>query len=75
MAHLSPDDRKFFEENGYLVKHDMLTDGRIQEGLDVLWEHIEADRNDPQTWIGAGPRNPRCSYGGGRDRQRMPLCL
>mgnify|MGYP001161044552 FL=1 len=62
MAHLSPDDRKFFEENGYLVKHDLLTEDQIQKAQEVIWENLEnetdVDRNDPRTWIRDGPRTP-----------------
>ncbi len=60
MAHLTAEDKAAFKENGYLVKHDMLTEQQIQDGLDVLWENIEADRHDPETWVNAGPRNPKC---------------
>ena len=62
MAHLSPDDRKFFEENGYLVKYDLLTEDQIQKAQEVIWENLEketdVDRNDPRTWIRDGPRTP-----------------
>ncbi len=58
MPHLTPADKTFFKENGYLVKHDTLTQEQIRHAQDALWEGIQADRNDPQTWIGAQPRVP-----------------
>ena len=58
MAYLSSADKTFFKENGYLVKRDTLTREQICNAQDALWEGIEADRNDPQTWIGAQPRVP-----------------
>ena len=58
MPHLTPADKTFFKENGYLVKHDTLTLEQIRRAQDALWEGIQADRNDPQSWIGAQPRVP-----------------
>ena len=41
-----------------MVKHDTLTEEQLQNALDVIWEHLECDRDDPGTWIDSGPRNP-----------------
>ncbi len=60
MPHLSAEDKVFFKDNGYLVKHDMLTQEQVEEALDVIWEHVEADRADSGSWIDAGPISPRC---------------
>ena len=58
MAHLTSADKAFFKENGYLVVKDALSEELVRNAQDALWEGIEADREDPQTWIGAGPRSP-----------------
>ncbi len=58
MPYLTSDDKATFKENGYLVKHDTLTEEQLQNALDVIWEHLECDRDDPGTWIDSGPRNP-----------------
>ena len=58
MPYLTYDDKATFKENGYLVKHDLLTEEQLQNALDVIWEHLECDRDDPGTWIDSGPRNP-----------------
>ncbi len=58
MPHLTDADKNFFKENGYLVKHNVLSAVQISAAQDALWEGIEADRNDPKTWIDANPRVP-----------------
>ena len=58
MAYLTPEDRATFKENGYLVKHNTLTEEQLQKALDVIWERLDCDRDDPGTWIDSGPRNP-----------------
>jgi hypothetical protein len=58
MSHLTPADKTFFKENGYLVKHNTLTQEQIRNAQDALWEGIQADRSDPATWINAQPRSP-----------------
>jgi len=57
---LTPEDKAFFKENGYLVKRDTLTDEQVTAGVDEIWKHIEADRSDPSTWMDAGPVFPKC---------------
>lgn len=58
MSYLTPEDKAFFKENGYLVKHGTLTEDQIRKAQDALWEGIKADRSEPRTWIQAGPRAP-----------------
>ena len=31
-----------------------MNEGQIQRAVDTLWSYIEADRNDPETWVDAG---------------------
>ena len=52
---LKAEQKTFFKENGYLLLHDTLTDEQVKAGIETIWPHIEADREDPSTWIGAGP--------------------
>ncbi len=62
MAYFTEADKTHFKENGYIVKHDVVPMPLINRAIDILWEEIEADRNDPQTWINAGPGgNLKCS--------------
>lgn len=58
MSHLKVEEKAFFKENGYLICRDVLTSEQIKAARDALWEGIEADRDDPATWVGAGPRVP-----------------
>ena len=56
MAYFTTEDKAFFKANGYVVGHDTLREEQVRRAVDVLWEHIEADRDDPETWVNAGPR-------------------
>ena len=58
MPHLSLEDKLFFKRDGYLIKHEVLSEQQITNALDALWTGIRADRHDPDTWVGAGPRSP-----------------
>ena len=58
MSHLTFEDKDFFKENGYLIKRGVLSDAQVQAARDALWDGIEADRNQPETWVQAGPRGP-----------------
>ncbi len=60
MSLLTAKDKAFFKENGYLIRHNMLSEGQIERAVDTLWSYIVADRNDPQIWVDAGPRSPDC---------------
>lgn len=50
------EDKKKFKENGYLIKRKVIDPERVEAALDVIWENIEEDRNNPETWIGKGYR-------------------
>lgn len=58
MPHLTSADRRSFKENGCLIVRGVLTSAQIQAAQDALWTGIEADRDDPATWVEAGPRTP-----------------
>ncbi len=58
MPYLSASDKCFFKENGCLIVRGALTSAQVRAARDALWTGIEADRDDPATWIDAGPRTP-----------------
>ena len=58
MPHLTGAHKTFFKENGYLVVPDLLTPGQIEDAQKALWTGIEADREEPESWINAEPRTP-----------------
>lgn len=58
MPYLTDPEKAFFKENGYLIRTDLLTAEQVDAARDALWEGIEADRDDPDTWVNAGPRSP-----------------
>ena len=58
MPHLTSADKRSFKENGCLIVRGALTAAQIQAAQDALWTGIDADRDDPATWIEAGPRTP-----------------
>ena len=62
MSYFSTEEKRFFKENGYVVKPDLITPEQVANAQDAVWEHIHADRNDPDSWIDAGPKgNLPCS--------------
>jgi hypothetical protein len=62
MSYFTNEEKSFFKQNGYVVKHNVVPKDQIENAKDVLWDHIEADRNDPKSWIDAGPKgNLPCS--------------
>ena len=56
MAYLTEADKTFFKENGYLVVRGALDQEAIDAALDRLWEAMDEDRNDPESWIRKGYR-------------------
>ena len=58
MPHLTPEQKAAFKANGALIIRNALTPAQIRAARDALWEGIAADRDDPETWIDAGPRVP-----------------
>ncbi len=58
MANLSMVDKQFFKDNGYLIKRSVLSCDQVEAARNSLWSGIDADRDDPSTWVGAGPRVP-----------------
>ena len=58
MPHLTPAQKSDFKENGCLTIREALMPEQVKAAQDALWEGIEADRDDPDTWVEAGPSGP-----------------
>ena len=56
MAVLSSEDRAFWEENGYVVIHDAAPPELIQNTAEAVWDFLEMDANNPDTWYPDPPR-------------------
>lgn len=50
MSILSGDDHAFWEENGYVVVPNAVPQENLDRVIDVTWEFLEMDPNDPETW-------------------------
>ena len=50
MSILSAQDHAFWEENGYVVVPNVVPKANLDAVVDVVWEFLEMDPNDPQTW-------------------------
>ncbi|MBM3264577.1 MAG: phytanoyl-CoA dioxygenase family protein [candidate division Zixibacteria bacterium] len=47
---LSPEDRQFWEENGYVVVHDAVPPENLQPVIDDLWWFLGMNPDDPDDW-------------------------
>ena len=56
MAVLSSEDRAFWEENGYVVIHDAAPPELIQNTAQAVWDFLEMDADNPDTWYPDPPR-------------------
>jgi hypothetical protein len=50
---LSEADLAFFEEHGYVVVHDAVTPEQCAAAERAVWEFLDMDPRDPETWYGA----------------------
>ena len=55
MTYFSYEEKVFFKQNGYIVKPNTVTLELIEPALEVIWQHIDADRDQTGSWINAGP--------------------
>ena len=44
MTYFSYEEKIFFKQNGYIVKPNTVTLELIEPALEVIWQHIDADR-------------------------------
>ena len=63
MPVLSKEDWAFWEENGYVVVHDAVPQENLDAMVDVVWEFLEMDRDNPEDWYKHQPytRGNPCS--------------
>jgi hypothetical protein len=47
---LTPEDHAFFKENGYVVIPNAVPQENLDAVVDLIWEFLEMDRNDPEDW-------------------------
>ncbi|MCB9155695.1 MAG: phytanoyl-CoA dioxygenase family protein [Caldilineaceae bacterium] len=50
---LSPEQRAFWEENGYVIIPNAVPQENLDAVIDAVWEFLQVDRNDPETWYSA----------------------
>lgn len=56
MSHLTPEQKAFFKENGYLIVRRCVDRSLTDPVLDLVWANMEEKRDDPITWIDKGYR-------------------
>ncbi|MCH2663397.1 phytanoyl-CoA dioxygenase family protein [bacterium] len=62
MGYFTTEEKRQFKTLGYVCKENIIPEDIRSKASDVVWDIIEADRNDPETWIEAGPKgNLPCS--------------
>jgi hypothetical protein len=57
MPVLSTEDRAFWEENGYVVIREAVPRENCQAAERAVWDFLEMDPNDPESWYPDPPRN------------------
>ena len=50
---LTPAQRAFWEENGYVIIPDAVPQGNLEAVIDAIWAFLKVDRDDPETWYEA----------------------
>ena len=55
---LSPAQRAFWEENGYVIIPDAVPQESLDAVIEAIWEFLQVDRDDLETWYQA-PVSPR----------------
>ena len=53
---LTPAQRAFWEENGYVIIPDAVPQGNLEAVIDAIWAFLQVDRDDPETWYQAPVR-------------------
>lgn len=56
MPVLSAADRDFWEEHGYVVVHDAVPPENCEAAERAIWDFLEMDTGDPETWYPDPPR-------------------
>ena len=55
MAYFSQEEKRQFKELGFVAKEDVIPEDIRSKAIDVLWDTIELDRDDPASWVEGGP--------------------
>ena len=50
---LTPEERAFWEENGYVIIRNAVPQENVDAVVDAIWDFLEVDRNDPEAWYKA----------------------
>ena len=56
MTVLSAKDRRFWEENGYVVVHDAVPPDNLKAAERAVWDFLEMQSDDPRSWYPDPPR-------------------
>ncbi len=56
MTVLSAEDLNFFHENGYVVVREAVPQRLLKPVIDVIWQFLDMDPNDPDSWYSGEPR-------------------
>ncbi|MEZ4620603.1 MAG: hypothetical protein R2867_34550 [Caldilineaceae bacterium] len=50
---LTPEERAFWNENGYVIIRNAVPKENVDAVVDAIWDFLEVDRNDPEAWYHA----------------------
>src|SRR6476661_5388000 len=50
---LSTQERAFWEENGYVIIHNVVPPENLKAVVEDIWAFLGVDRNDPEAWYKA----------------------
>ena len=51
---LTQNDLAFWRENGYVIVRKAVPQENVDAVVDIIWEFMEMDRDDPETWYRSG---------------------
>lgn len=53
-AQITDSERREFKRNGFLVLHDVVPETEITAVRELIWETIDVDRDEPESWYDGG---------------------
>ena len=56
MRVLTQEDLAFWNVNGYVIVRNVVPRENVDAVVDVIWEFMDMDRDDPETWY-SSPQN------------------
>ena len=54
MKYLTAADKKQFQTQGYIAKHNTVTAEQMAAARNAIWDRLGVDHRDPSTWISSG---------------------